>query len=449
MNTAVDAIPPSRSLMTQALFVGWWIEIAILPLGHLTGLRNAWTVLVVVATFVWLGREAGRRVPGTVPVLLLVAWCGASIAWSTVPMISFGKWQTDLVLPLFAFAAAYGYVRRTGSFAALAGGAVTGIGLLVPLSLCTLVPASALPTLGRVVRLESFPNMPSPLPIWYPGVGDASMAASLVAAVLVVAPRLLPRVARGWWWAGWIAVAVVVALSNNRNAALAIPAVSLGAWWWSRRSGSAPAIDPRRAASWRWTLAVGVLVAAAGLVAVLESSARERLRIIGTPLASDESALLVLTERDTRPMIWTYYAHLAMQSPIIGVGFGRTVPGIHYHTQQDGDLARVEFNAYIHAHNLFLNWWLQTGVVGVALLIAVLVTIVRAALRAVRRSGDPRGRAALVGIGALVALMLIRDATDDFLVYGMATLFWTLLGALVATTGHRDVDEGLIAPRVP
>ena len=449
MSATVDAVPPAGSAMARVLFVGWWIEIAILPIGHLTGLRNAWTVLVVVATFGWLGRETGRRVPGTVPVLLLVAWCGASIAWSTVPMISFGKWQTDLVLPLLAYVAAYGWVRRTGSVAALVGGAVTGIGLLVPLSLCALVPASALPALGRAVRLESFPNMSSPLPIWYPGVGDASMAASLVAAVLVVAPRLLPRVARGWWWTSWVAVGVVVALSNNRNAALAIPVVSLVAWWWSRRRADAPAIDPRRVARWRWTVAVGVLVAATGLVAVLESSARERLRIIGTPIPPEESALLVLTERDTRPMIWTYYARLAMQSPIIGVGFGRTVPGIHYRTQQDADLARVEFNAYIHAHNLFLNWWLQTGAVGVALLVAALVAIVRAALHAVRTSDDPRRRAALVGIGALVALMLIRDATDDFLVYGMATLFWVLLGALVATTRRVGTDKRLIAPHAP
>jgi O-antigen ligase len=225
-----------------------------------------------------------------------------------------------------------------------------------------------------------------------------------------------------------VLLAFVVVVSNNRNAAVAIPLVVLCAVVIDRRRARD---TPSRSNRPRVVLiALALVVAAAGLVAMLESGARERLRVIGEPVGDGQSALLVLTERDTRPMIWAYYTKLAIRSPIVGVGFGRTVPGIHYHTQDDRDLARVEFNAYIHAHNLFLNWWLQTGVVGVALLVWVLASVTIEARRIARDGSIPLARTALVSLYALIALMVIRDATDDLLVFGMATLFWTLLGAL-------------------
>lgn len=442
MSTAVDARP-----IDKLVFFGWWSVMALLPLGHLTGLRNTWTVLVVIGTLVWLGRDAWRGLAARVPLALLLLWCAASIAWSTTPAISFGKWQTDLLIPLLAYAAAFGYVRRTGSLVPVVGGLMTGMGVLMLISLTAVLPTSLMTAVSTFVSMEDFPNIAGPMPIWYPGVGDASMAASLSAAILVCAPRLMPRVAGAWWWAGWAALIAIVVASNNRNAALAIPIVALLAWLWMRR------LSKKTVGPWsrtRWGVSIlGAALLSVSLIAALETSARERLRIIGEPVAADRSGLVVLTERDTRPMIWAYYAKLAIRSPIIGVGFGRTVPGIHYRTQDDRALARIEFNAYIHAHNLFLNWWLQTGVIGVALLIAVLVAIVTRASRCRRRTSDPRAVAAWVAICALLVAMLIRDATDDLLVYGMATLFWVLIGCVAGLVERYAMNDALTAPRFP
>ena len=44
--------------------------------------------------------------------------------------------------------------------------------------------------------------------------------------------------------------------------------------------------------------------------------------------------------------------------------------------------------------------------------------------------------------------MLIRDATDDFLVYGMATLFWVLLGGLAGLRAQ-PADPAVSGPRAP
>ena len=423
------------------LAVGWWCVMTLLPIGHITGLRNTVSTVVVLATLIWLGRDFWRGLPARWLGVALLGWCAASISWSIVAEVSFGKWRTDLLLPLLAYAAAFGYVRRTGRIDVIIGGTITGIGCLALLSLPALLPSDLALLLTRWLPVESFPNIANPLPIWYPGVGDASMAASLASASIVFAKRLLPTVPlkllQGLSIVVWIFVLIIVIASNNRNAAIAIPAVVLFSVWLDRRRRISSDDDRMERISWRRiALVCLVTIGLVGFMAMLEVGSRQRLQVIGVPIAADQSALVTLTERDTRPMIWAYYEKLAMRAPIIGVGFGRTVPGLTYHTQDDRQLARVEFNAYIHAHNLFLNWWLQTGVVGVLLL----VTFVGAIVIRVRRAGnvhDTQARVATITVVAIVLVMLIRNMTDDFLVFGMATMFWVLVGAFAAVALNR------------
>ena len=269
----------------------------------------------------------------------------------------------------------------------------TGITCLALLSLPALLPSDLASLVTRWLPVEAFPNVVNPLPIWYPGVGDASMAASLASASIVFAKRWLPTVSRralqGSSIAAWGFVLIIVVVSNNRNAAIAIPAVVLLSVWLDRRRRTSSKTDRAEKISWRRiALACIATISLVGFVGLLEAGSRQRLQVIGVPVAEDQSALVMLTERDTRPMIWAYYEKLAMRAPVIGVGFGRTVPGLTYHTQDDRQLALVEFNAYIHAHNLFLNWWLQTGVVGVLLLVTLIGAIVNGVWRGVRRAGN-------------------------------------------------------------
>ncbi len=423
------------------LAVGWWCVMALLPIGHVTGLRNSVSTAVVLATLIWLGRDAWRGLPARWLAVALLMWCAASISWSAVPDTSFGKWRTDLLLPLLAYAAAFGYVRRSRRIDIMIGGMVTGIGCLALLSLPALLPRDLALAVTSWLPVEAFPNVANALPIWYPGVGDASMAASLASASIVFANRLLPAVPRRLSSrlsiAAWICVSVIVLASNNRNAAIAIPVVVLFSVWLNRRRRTSSDDDRGQRISWRRIAVVCLAtIAVVGFVAMLEAGSRQRLQMIGVPVAEDQSALVVLTERDTRPMIWAYYEKLAMRAPVIGVGFGRTVPGLTWHTQDDRQLARVEFNAYIHAHNLFLNWWLQTGIVGVLLLVTLVGVIVFRVWRAGNAQGT-RGCIAAITVVAIVAIMLIRNMTDDFLVFGIATMFWVLVGAYAAVALDR------------
>ena len=133
--------PHGTRAVDNLLAIGWWSVMTLLPIGHVTGLRNTVSTLVVLGTAVWLGKDAWRGVPARWIGVALLAWCAASVAWSVVPDVSIGKWRTDLLLPLLAYAAAFGYVRRSARIDVILGGTVTGIGLLALLSLPAILPS--------------------------------------------------------------------------------------------------------------------------------------------------------------------------------------------------------------------------------------------------------------------------------------------------------------------
>lgn len=441
MNEPIVSAPSTRDrFIRRLLFIGWWGVMTLLPIGHLTGLRNTATTIVVLATLLWAGKDCWRALPARWWAVSILAWCAASIGWSAVPEVSFGKWRSDLLLPLLAYATAFGYVKKTQSIDAIVGGIVTGIVCLTVLSIPALLPGAWANGLAMLMRTESFATVVNPMPVWFPGVGDASIAAAFASVGLILTgPWVASRQRR-------LAIAVTVLFVssivlilvaiNNRNATLTIPVAAGFAVWLDRRRSNAPqASAPGARSRISRIVPVAVLViVVSGSLALLESGARERLRQTGMPVGDDQSALLVLTERDTRPMIWSYYTRLALRAPWSGVGFGRTVPGITYHTQADLQLALVEGNAYVHAHNLVLNWWLQTGLVGVALLLGLLSSLVASAWRSIGRVGTAR-RAATSTVIALVTTMLLRNMTDDLLIFGMASMFWILVGMCFAAAG--------------
>jgi O-antigen ligase len=105
------------------------------------------------------------------------------------------------------------------------------------------------------------------------------------------------------------------------------------------------------------------------------------------------------------------------------------VPASTYDVRDDPVMKSAMATGFQHAHNVFLNCWLQLGACGLLLYMASLVALVRAAWRARREDAVMR----LGGVGALTLLfaMLMRNMTDDFFVYGIASSFWIALGALL------------------
>jgi len=411
------------SAFTLAIDALWIFWIATLPLGHATGLHNTLGVIVPVCVIAATRGRALAHLPALPWLVALCALASLSILWSKEPGISAGKLRTDLLLPLVAYTAAYLY-SRAGRANALLIGFAAGIVLLALFSSAAFLPPAVTHTTpiaaaDTVAAAEAFSDR-------YPGPGDASTY-----AILAIAPLIVWRMLRGHWRVTSalllvLATGLVIFVSRNRNAVIVLPlALAAFALLWHRKTTAASDLPRRRQVAILTTAALAC--AAIGLFAV-EKASQARLALEGKVLPFG-SATLFLVSIDPRPAMWSEYAHLGTQHPWLGVGFGRTVPASTYDVRDDPVMKSAMATGFQHAHNVFLNCWLQLGACGLLLYMASLVALVRAAWRARREDAVMR----LGGVGALTLLfaMLMRNMTDDFFVYGIASSFWIALGALL------------------
>lgn len=443
-----------RDRIDAVVGVAWALMVGVTALGHVTALRNMLTVVVALVTL-GLYRRQVRGFPGKGPIVALLIWAVLSTLWSPVVDVTLGKLRTDLLIPVLAGLAAFAFARRPNGLRAVTDGLVVGLALLAALSLFAYLPAGYAPS-GWV--LEQNGGIVRPLPHWYPGPGDASMFAILAIAPLTLAWRQrrwdgFSRARTACIGLGAVLLAFVLVTTNNRNAVLVAPLVFAFQWALDRRvdartaAGTEEGIEAgmtrRRPLLRAVTVTAGAIVAIGALAAVLEWGARERLAYLHRPMTGD-SAAVELVATDPRPTIWRYYLSHGLAHPWIGFGFGRTVPGIALQTERDRTLAAVDANAYIHAHNVVVNWWLQLGLVGLALVVASVLAIVRAARLLVQHSSD-RVDARRLDHALLAVLVAVfaRNLTDDFLVYGMATATAVVVGALLgALTRAAAVPPG-------
>jgi O-antigen ligase len=83
----------------------------------------------------------------------------------------------------------------------------------------------------------------------------------------------------------------------------------------------------------------------------------------------------------------------------------------------------------IYPHNLFLNFWSETGLLGLAALCWLLIQIVRTALRGLRIAESPWARAMAVGLLGVVVAFLLHGMVDvPYFKNDQALAFWALLG---------------------
>ncbi len=465
MNTPPTSGSAARRIQVRLVHAGWVVLVATLALGHATALRNTLAVLVPLATLGLYLRD-WRALPCKAALAAVLLWASLSIFWSAAPDASWSKWRTDLFLPALAGVGAFYLARSAERFPTLLIGCIAGLALLALQSAFAHVPAEWIPEAWGFVQTAGIVR---PLPRWYPGPGDATMYATFCIAPLFVAwqkphwlfagagtaaeSRRAARRERRILACAFASVAFILATSNNRNAVLIAPAILILLVVLSRRRADPERhpTDPARPVSRLQrarrigrrvsgyaALAI-VVVAVAG---TLEFGARERLQYLQEPVDSDSAALELLS-KDTRPMIWRYYFERGLQHPWIGIGFGRTVPGIGFQTEKDETLKAIEPNAYIHAHNLLLDWWLQLGVVGLALIATLAVALWRTSSRLVARvpmAQRHTARVLRVGIGVTLLATLMRNLTDDLLVFAMATALGIVVGGLFGRLSRLAVN---------
>jgi O-antigen ligase len=178
-------------------------------------------------------------------------------------------------------------------------------------------------------------------------------------------------------------------------------------------------ISLSRKSFWIRTAAIAVLcvVFAAAFAKAIQMKSGDH-RISAEELEED-------LEVNPRPQIWLYAIERIAERPLLGYGFGRGILRGDFVNHFDG-------NDHIwHAHNMLLNYALETGVLGVAVLLLLAGCLLREFWKLYRAE-----RRELWGIGAfgitLLAGAILKSLTDDIIIRENSLLFWSCVGMVLS-----------------
>ncbi|HEV3422170.1 MAG TPA: O-antigen ligase family protein [Paraburkholderia sp.] len=406
-----------------------WIACPVLlfavMFGHMTAVVfNALALLALgtLAAAFSPQRPPVWRWPLVVPMACWAAWTLAAVAWSAFPAISMHAWLDEVLYPLVSFWAFW-----------LLG---TRVQRLAPLALINWVACVLLALISVLYWGHLQPPTANTFPLhFYTRVGHTSTLA-VFAMALFCGVLLRP----GWRLFGVTGLVMC----------LFIGLATLNRFFWPAAAATLlVALFPFYRRHIMLALLAFAVVGAAA-IGTLEYSSRLRLGEAAAVTASHDVAIdghQVLVPQafssigdtvssDTRPKLWAFYTAEAKRHMWRGVGFGKPLPGMVYQSEMPQSLLRIEPQALTHAHNLFLNTWLQTGLIGAVLETVLLLCLVLSFWRA--RRGDPWLCAA--GI-ALVAGMIAKNTTDDFMWQTTMLAFWAIAGLLLGRA-HQAADPG-------
>jgi O-antigen ligase len=352
--------------------------------------------------------------PLVVPIACWAAWSLAAVAWSAYPAVSMHAWCDEVLYPLVSF---WGFwllgtrTQRLGSLTLISWIACMGLAVISALNWGHLQPPTA-----NTFQLH-----------YYNRVGHTSTLA-VFAMALFCAVLSRPR---------WRVVGV-----TGLGLCLFVGFGTLNRFFWPAAAVTLlVALFPFYRRHILLALLAFAVVGAAAL-GTLEYSARLRLNdapmaTVSRDVAIDGREVQVpqafasigdTLSSDTRPKLWAFYAEQGKRHMWLGVGFGKPLPGMAYQSDIPQSLLQIEPQALTHAHNLFLDTWLQTGIIGVALQTLLLLGLVGS----FRRAG--RGDQWLCAAGiALVAGMIVKNATDDFMWQTTMLAFWSFAGLLLGS----------------
>jgi putative inorganic carbon (hco3(-)) transporter len=215
------------------------------------------------------------------------------------------------------------------------------------------------------------------------------MGASLVTILI----GLMATLSRGAWIASAIAALLLLArLKEARRMllAFAIPTLIVGYFAWS--------LTPNAAAEFE---VVG-----------------ERAR-----------SLTVRSPHDDRDVIYREAIREIREEPLFGQGPGSFPVASRRSVSESATLS------YEHAHNLYLNWGAESGLIAIVLLASFALSLSMTAIRGSRRArvrGDPSTRILIVGLAASLVTVGVQGFFDY--VIGnpvMHTAVWIVIGSLL------------------
>lgn len=437
---AIGEDPRLVAFAAFALFTGFagdfwrnllsWYGFAVIALAVLAG------AIVIIAR----KRPLPRIQHLPIPLLLFMAWCLATLAWSAYRPETLLAWALQLITAIVGLALALTLTKPMLLRAmSLAMRAIVGLSLVFELFVAIVFPGGVLPLYMLAPGvLEHISGVPGATIETVPGgyqwsqgalfegraiqgiVGNRNLLAmaALLALIAVCVQLAAKRIGR-WNGIVWVAVCFgtlflcrsMTALAATGVVALAVLLIAIA--------------RPLRTRQ-RW-LMYGI-VAAVGVagVAVIVRFNEQLFALINR--SSDMSG---------RGDIWWEVSQIAQAHPVGGLGWiSYWAPWV----EPFKGLLVIDGIQYLQAHNAYIDVWMQTGIVGAVLFLAlVLTTLIRTWWLAIDRAQHPESRippTATFAFLVMVALVVQSLTESRLLVEGN----WLLLCLLAISSKLRVQD---------
>ncbi len=267
------------------------------------------------------------------------------------------------------------------------------------------------------VALERFGSLP---PGNYPRIRATFINANTMCTYMGVSLMILPLAqALGWIQTAWCRIVSAVAWTTallSLSPGIGGLVLARGWWEWRRRTADAQARMAGRLA-----LAAGIAAAMAFLAAVVVEPAP----------AGDRPYFVVMgrqVEPSSRVMLWGRAVQSIAARPVMGNGVGAEVEPLFY-TAASGQRQRLT-----DPHNIWLSVGLQTGAIGLAAFVALVIYL----WRCTRPSATDDSRLALSKLalrGAFISVVLYQGLSGAF---ENARHLWVLMGFMVAVGDERE-----------
>jgi O-antigen ligase len=354
-------------------------------------------IVLTVAIFLFESRLAiSWRTPFTIPAVLFVLAGVAGVIVSPDHRGALGLWRAYIVEPVaffFVIAAVAQTARR--AFVLLAGLGVSGLGVAIP---------NAIVVLQALFNHTLNPALAPPVAIYQTANAVALFLVPLIAvagSLLVYSRDNRVRLGSAIFLLGSLP-AVLLSLSRGGYVALASVALIL-------------ALTHRH----RLFLVLGLVVAGLAVTRIPPIGSR-----IGHVVrVSDPYNSLV-----GRFPLWRTTLHMLRDHPIFGAGlsgFAQTLEPYWNGTVHD---------RLIYPHNILLNFWTETGILGVIAFGWILVQAFRTSWRGWRR-GDPDWRPVHLGVFLALIAVVVHGLVDvPYWKNDLSFEFWMLLGLTWAGT---------------
>jgi O-antigen ligase len=420
------------ALLRLQLAVCVWV--VLLFFARVPGLVSIPDHLLLLIVACWAGLLVGRRAEARealarhrrviVPAVVFFVWVTLTLAWAPVASAS-SRAIKDLFYAELGFLLLLGTMVERRHVRWLLTAFVAGAALSV-------LYGAAKGGLGGVI---GGPNqVTDPDGRFQAGSGDPNYLGAVLVPALMLAGGLAmrrPPLQRAALAVAALVIAIGLAATQSRGGLLAGLATGIVALviWRGRRA-----------------VIAALMVFAAGVATAFFLASPEAWHRIGSSNASGSG----------RTDIWQVALRVADAHPYFGVGINQFPQVSPQYVSRPGALDNVGLlvDKHIVVHNLYLELWAETGIVGLGLFVLVVAMVLSATWRAAGRFdalGDLEmatlARTTLLGtVGMLVAAFFLSNVSSHqiWVLFALGPVLWSL--AQRDTEAVQELDRAVLEP---